>query len=100
MVRLQCSAEIDTLGQSILLYGLIMADVAVSIDYKIEVVSISSGNMGSASQGGTLSLEAGRPQRTSISQISISTGGYYEIEVTATDRLTGSKCADKNTFVL
>ncbi|UYV35825.1 curli-like amyloid fiber formation chaperone CsgH [Rhodobacteraceae bacterium D3-12] len=101
LVRLQCSAKIDTYGQTIVLYGLIMSDVAVSVDYEIEVVSMSSGNLGSASQGGTLALEAGRPLRTSSSQITIAGGGgYYEIEITATDRLTGSKCTDKNTFVL
>lgn len=101
LVRLQCSAKIDTYGQTLVLYGLVMADVAVSVDYKIEVVSMSSGNLGSASQGGTLALEAGRPLRTSSSQITVSAGGgYYEIEINATDRLTGSKCTDKNTFVL
>lgn len=100
IVQLQCAARIERVGDILVFTSQIMANLSVTVDYDMEISYLSAGNLGATSQGGTLALSANRPMRTASAQVKVSGSGYYEVELTVQDRMTGETCVDKQTIFL
>lgn len=100
IVRLQCAAGIERIGDTLIFSSQIMANLSVTVDYDMEISYLSAGNLGATSQGGTLALTANSAMRTAAAQVRLNGPGYYEVELTVQDRMTGETCVDKKTIFL
>lgn len=96
-VQILCETRIDTIGDMLNVYGYVQTDQPTSVDYTMTVTTIAAANIGSSAQSGTLSLAPNEAKRTSQVSVKILEGGYYEVELTAKERLTGNSCSSKAT---
>ena len=94
-VQILCKAHIERTGDRLNMFGYVRTDQPTTVDYEITVTTIAAANIGSTAQSGTISLAPNEPRRTSQVTVTILPGGYYEAELSATERLTGNQCSSK-----
>jgi hypothetical protein len=99
IIQVNCQARLVSEGEAVVAFGLVQSNVAVQIDYEIELSSLSAGNIGATSQTDTMLLPANETVQLGFTRMSVSGTGFYELTLRITDRFTGSQCTSREEII-